>query len=262
MHPNPAGAAPGDLVVSIGNVRMWEPDVGRAAAEIPITLSFPIGREIQVLWELRPCAGTGCVTVGTDVAKPKVMVTPIRAGSGRAFVTIPILGDDVVEGDEVLDVALVGVNDPMEQVAVSSDYAQGRLTVLDDDAAGFPSRFIAMGEVEAVEGDDDDGTPVIRTLGNPVTLGVPEGQDVFVEYTVDGGTATPGVDFRTKQRLIQRIPAGHQRAALLLPAVGDTEGEFDEYATVHIHSVSNPLITVTADSGDMRILTDELPNPV
>lgn len=247
-------AAPG--TVSIGWVHIWEPDAGVVAAEVPLTLTTPLPNDIVVRWQFASCTSS-CANVGEDFRRPKVFEVPIRAGSTRAFVTIAVTGDDDLESDEWINIQLIGVFDPGNTATISPDYSAGGVQILDDEAANFPSQFLAMGSTEVVEGDGNGLTRA--SAGNPITLGQPVGYDILIEYVVDGGTADPWVDFRLTPSSWAKIPAGRQVAQARLLVVADTDSEPNEFADVFIHDVSDTSIPVMTENVPLFILLDDPP---
>lgn len=253
----PAGAAT-PRVVSIGSIHIWEPDAGVVAAEVPLTLSDPLPYDITVRWTFDPCA-TDCADVGVDVRRPKVWQVPIRAGSTRAFVTVAVVGDTEAEPSvEHLPIRLTGVIDPGNSTIISPDYPVGEVQIYDDDAALFPSQFIAMGSTYVVEGDT---LTYQSNAGNPVTLGQPVNYDVFIGYAVDGGDATPWEDYAIPASQIAKIPAGHQVTYAKLPVYGDVNGEPDEFADVFLSSVSPAIFVPPVGANTpFYILQDDPPS--
>jgi hypothetical protein len=108
----------------------------------------------------------------------------------RKYISIPVYPDAIAEPTETFDVTLLGVTGGY---ALDDSSAMG--TILDDE--GTAGVVASIGDGAVHEGDDGK-----RTAGLVVTLSDRVNEEVLIDYTISGTTAScgakegPGVDCR------------------------------------------------------------------
>ena len=148
-------------------------------------------------------------------------------------------GDNV---DETNETYAVNLSSPTN---ATIGFTQGTGTIEDDDGP-----TLSIGSASVTEGNTGFVNAVFT-----VTLSAASAQDVLVNYTTTGGTATSNVDF---QRVISStlfIPAGATSGTLNVQVFGDFEIEPDEQFTVTLQNPSNATLAVAQGTG--TIINDD-----
>jgi hypothetical protein len=157
--------------------------------------------------------------------------------------SVPILDDDLVEGDETV---LLSLSDP---VSATMGVASAELTIVDNE--GEPTLSI----VDASAGEGD-GTMVFDII-----LSFSSGVDVSVNYAAHDGPAGPGgavagEDYASTVGTLE-ILAGSTQGQISVPILQDDLYEGDEGFTVELNS---PVHASVADAvGQGTIIDDESP---
>ncbi|MCZ2340934.1 MAG: hypothetical protein LC104_03960 [Bacteroidales bacterium] len=207
-------------VVSVSNTSVTETDANQTLA-FTINMSAESGLPVTVSYTV--LAGSGdTATPGSDFTPISGTVT-INPGDTSATINIPILGDDLYEGDETFSVVLTGASN----ATIGSNPAT--VTIQDDDAA--PT--ITIWDVT-----QDEGTGGVTTFYFPVKLSAVSGLDVAFDYTLTAGTAAAGVDFSAVGGHLV-ILAGQQSIMVPVNVVADAMDEIDEMFTVTLSNVTN-----------------------
>lgn len=89
-----------------------------------------------------------------------------------------------------------------------------------------------------------------------VTLSTASAQDVYVNYTLEGGTAVVGTDFQNVSGRL-KIPAGQTSATISVPVNGDVLDEVDENFVLRLASPSNAVLQKAAGIGTIIDNDDE-----
>ncbi len=228
-----------DPTVSVGNASVLEGDVDTTTLSLPVTLSGPSGREVDVDY----ATSNGSATAGSDyVAASGTLV--FAAGETSKQIEVTVNGDIEVEGDETFTVTLSA---PFN-ADLGTSAATG--TITNDDNIG--PKLVA-GDATVVEGDSGT-TPLTFTVAMvPVS-----GSDVTVDYTASNGTATAGSDYTAASGTLT-IPAGQASGTIVVSVIGDKMYEPNETLTVTLSNSVGATIVVGTATGtilnDDRILT-------
>ena len=177
-------------------------------------------------------------TSGTLFFRPRQNVTTIR---------VPIRDDNLVEGDETFQVVL---SNPSADARLG-DVASATVTIVDND----PSLSFATGSSEIVEGSGR-----IKKLAIPVTLSNSLPRKVTVAYTVTGGTATFGQDFRPQSGTLTFRPRTTKQS-IPLQIIGDAVHELDETVVIELTSSTNAFLGGTTRHRVTIKNDDPLPPP-
>ncbi|HEV8631112.1 MAG TPA: Calx-beta domain-containing protein, partial [Thermoanaerobaculia bacterium] len=185
--------------LSIADLAVTEGDTGTATATLTLSLSAASGREVRVAYS----TGGGTATAGADyVATSGTAVLP--PGVTTASVTVPVLGDQLVEPDETFEVRLSA------PVAATLADGVGVVTIHDNDLA-----TLAVADVNVVEGNSGT-TPAVFTITLSQALAVP----VSVAASTTDGTALAGVDYQTTNTSVTFAP-GETTRTVAVPVLGD-----------------------------------------
>ena len=207
--------------LEIGNVTVSE-DGG--PAEFTVTLSTTSGQDVTVEYATMNVTALA----GSDYTAASGTVR-ITAGDSTGTITVAVLDDGVVEGNETFTVELSGASG-----ATIVD-GEGVGTIEDDDVEepppGQPTLHIGNARV-----DEDDG-PAEFT----VTLSETSGDDVTVAYATSDGTAKAGLDYTTVSGTLT-IQAGETTGTISVAIRADEVVEEDEAFTVMLSGAVNATI--------------------
>jgi hypothetical protein len=182
------------------DVSVDEGNTGKSTARVPIMLNAPAAADatfIAVVTDgsaTESAAGTG----GNDYDPPATSSVTVKAGDTTAYLEIPIVGDDIYERDESLNVmflAPVGIDDTSPDTVRSS-----RVTIRNDDA--LPK--MTFGQVSGLEGS--------FVIVNGTIVGASQ-YSYDLGFTAAGSgdnPATAGTDFT--------IPTGLSTSTITIPA--------------------------------------------
>jgi hypothetical protein len=206
-----------DPTVSVASASVDEGDAGTTTLSLPVTLSAPSGREVDVDY----ATSDGSATSGGDyTAATGTLVFAVGETSKQIDVTVT--GDFADEGDETFTVTLSGHYnaDPGTSSATG--------TITNDDAG--PKLSIA--DVGTAEGNTGATAMTFTVSMTPVSV-----TDVTVDYTTSDGTATAGSDYAAATGTLT-IPAGQTTGSIIVDVTGDTVPEHAESLAL---TMSNPV---------------------
>lgn len=239
---SPVGAA-SPPTVSVGDVAAVEGNSGTPRSlKVPVSLSDPQGGPVIVSYT----TAAGSATANADYKAKTSGTVKIATGKLVGAVSVKILPDTAVEGDETLTITLTAASG-----GVVVARATGTVTILDDDpTAGLR---VGIGDLAVVEGDA--GTP--RTVKVPVSLSQAHTAQVTVSYTTSPGSATADADYKAKASGTVKIPAGKVLKTVSVKILPDLLSEVDETFTVTLTATSAGTLGRTI--GTVTILGDEPP---
>ena len=223
--------------LSINNVTVTEVDAGTNTATFTATLSAASGKTVTVDY------ATSDVTA-TAPADYTGATGTLTFAPGATTQTIPI----TVQGDlsdEINETYRVTLSNPGNATITT---AIGTGTITDND----PVPSIAIDDVTVTEGNA--GT---TNANFTVSLSVPSGMNVTVNYATANGTATQPADYTTTSGTLTFTP-GQGTKTISVPVVGDVLDEIDETFVVNLSGPTNATI---ADSQGVGTITDDDPAP-
>jgi acetyl esterase/lipase len=178
-------------------------EAGRTPGRFTLTRTGGTAAPLTVRWALG-----GTASLGADYAAPASSAT-FPAGSASLNVTVTPVDDNLVEGDETVELRLAC--DPSYRI--DSAHASASLTISDNDSpAGLPVVTIQATDPSAAEAGPDPGIFTVSVAG-----GFPD--DLTVRYTV-AGTAANGTDYAPLSGSLT-IPAGQTSTTLEIDPVAD-----------------------------------------
>ena len=224
-----------DPTVSIAGASVLEGDIGTTTLSLPVTLSGPSGREVDVDY----ATSDGTATAGSDyLATTGTLV--FAAGETSKQIDVTVNGDIQVEGDETFTVTLSA---PFN-ADLGTSVATG--TITNDDNVG-PK--LVVGDAAVLEGNSGTTPLTFAVAMVPVSA-----SDVTVDYATSDGTATAGSDYTAASGTLT-IPAGQASGSIAVSVIGDTTYEPSENFTL---TLSNPVgATIVTSTAVGTILNDD-----
>lgn len=226
---------PSDL--TIGDVAVTEGNTGATAATFTVSLAPASAQAVSVSF----ATSNATATAGSDYT-PTSGVLSFPAGATTRTLTVPVIGDTAIEGDETFWVDLSGAS------GATIEDGQGRGTIRDDDAPP-PTPSLSVGDVSVNEGQ----TGTVAAVFN-VSLSVASAQPVTLAYATSNGTAQAPSDYTASSGTLT-IPAGTLGRTVSVPVLGDTAVEANETFNIDVSSVVGA--TVVDGRGVGTIVNDD-----
>ncbi|MGV0005703.1 MAG: Calx-beta domain-containing protein, partial [Candidatus Porifericomitaceae bacterium WSBS_2022_MAG_OTU9] len=177
---------------------------GDTTASVTITLARALSRDI----EISASTSDGTATAGMDYTALVAVPVSIAAGQTSATVTVPLLPDDIVEGNESFTVSLAFTS---ASIDVEFDRSTATVTINDDDRTNL---------IVTTGADPTATTPDARiaepAMGTTVTVTINLNtmrlaEDLTVSLNTVNGSATAGMDFVALTNHQVTLPAGTSR---------------------------------------------------
>jgi hypothetical protein len=205
---------------------------GDGTATFTITLDAAAAVDVNVDY----ATSDNSATDGADYSGVSGTAT-VLAGDTTTTVDVPVLDDNIYEGDETFSLDLSNA------VNGSIGTASGTATISDDD----PSPDVDIAPAQVLEGDAGT-TP----LDLNVTLSNPSFEDISVDYVTSDGTATAASDYEAASGTLT-IPAGQTVGQVEVLVDGDTTFESNEDFTVTLSNlVGTANLTTDHATGTIR----------
>ncbi len=200
-----------------------------------ITIDRPSPNDVLVDW----VATGNTATDGADFTGAAGTAT-ILAGDTQAVISIDVLGDALVEGDEIVDITITGATGalPFEPLTLPA-------VIMDDDLP-----VLSLGADPVV--NEADGTVTFELLLDQVAV-----NPVSVEWTLLGGSAGAGTDYVDDFGTAAFAP-GMQSTLVTVSIVDDAVVEFDETFTLELGAVAGAVPSVTT-SMTATVFDDDAP---
>jgi hypothetical protein len=221
--------------ITVNDVTFSEGNTGTTNATFTVTLSAPSSQTVTVQY----ATGDGSATPGGDYQA--VSGTLIFAsGETSRTITVPVIGDRLVEPNETFFVNLSGATN-----ATIAD-GQGAGTIVDDEPR------IRISDVTKKEGNGKKTTLFTFT----VTLSAAYDQPVTMSYAAVNGTATTSDgDYLTKTGTLTFAP-GETTKTITIEVKGDSEKEANETFYLDLFGLSSNAL-FTKNRGIGTILNDD-----
>jgi hypothetical protein len=221
--------------LSVGDAEVVEGDEGETALEFEITSSYP-APEVFSVQATSAIVGMGAEPVSDYTPIDQEVVFGVTDTSET--VQVPVIGDDLVEADELLLLHLAAP----EIGGLADGTAVGR--ILDDDDPAISIDDVTL----------EEGTGGPTGFHFTVSLDQPAQEDVTVTATPTDGTAvTPG-DWQGVPVEVTFEP-GQTEADVVVSVVGDSDVEDDETFTVVLSDEAGA--TLADDEGLGTIIDDD-----
>jgi len=226
--------------LSIADASVAEGNAGNTPLVFTVSLSGPSEAAVTVGYQV---AGQ-TATAGADFVAASGTLT-IPAGATTASLTVSVIADTLVEGNETLQVQLSNA----QGAALGDALAVG--TIVDDDVARL--------RLSDASGSEIGSGSVVFTA----TLSAPLAQPVTVQYATGNGTASAGTDYAETTGQITFAP-GVTSATIVVPLMNDGLAEGDEtfMLTLFDPVPGPPLVVLDDATGSAVILDDETVQPI
>ena len=242
---NPSEYIPRAVVTLDQSVRVssvsevsWVEGSSDATVRIPLRLDRPAARSVSVAWST--VAGTA--TAGADFTAASGTVS-FAAGMQRAEVSISLLQDDAVEGDEAFAVRFTPV---AGRGLLDSQVFSTTVNIVDDDrkvTVGFSASTYSVNEGE-------DLTVMVATDGRLT-------EDLVFDWVADGGTATIGTDYGVAGESVVAgtitLAKGEGGVSFTIPTLRDGDTDDGETFQLSLTKVSGPDVSLGTTTSTVTI---------
>lgn len=202
---------------------------------LPVTLDHAYSRQVAISY----FASNGTAIAGNDFAfAPGTLV--FAPGERTKNIPVSIQEDGLVEINETFSIHLTVVSNAIVG-------APATVTILDNDP---PLVSFVQTNYPVLENDTNGAVVLLR-------LSAPSGRLVTLGYVATNGTATPNVDFTSKQGVIVFQP-GQIESGFVIPLNNDSLDEYPEVINVRLLGATNAIISGVADV-TVTIVDDDLP---
>ena len=225
-----------DLTIDDANVT--EGNGGTAMLTFAVTLSSATTSTVTV--DYASVGNTALSGSDFGAVSGTLVFTP---GSTTRTVSVAVVGDLAVEGDETLTLNLSNA------AGGTLLDAQATGTILDDDVAAVVPA-ISIGDANVTEGDG--GT---ANLTFAVTLSAATTNSVTVDYATANGTAVAGTDYASDGGTLVFAP-GVLSQQIVVAVAGDSDIEGDETVVVNLSGAANATLFDAQATG--TILDDDV----
>ena len=209
--------------VNINDVSVTEGNSGTTSAFFPVTL-LPANATLTASVDYQTMNGTAIS--GSDFVATAGTLT-FLAGETTKTITVPILGDSIVEGNEYFLVQLSNV------VNASFQDTNAVGTIIDDDLGGPTVPSVQIGNLTFAEGNS--GTFNVTFTA---TLSAPSTNVSRVRWQTQNGSATAGSDYFASSGELVFQP-GDVTKTFTVAIIGDTSFEPDETFNIVITGTDN-----------------------
>jgi Calx-beta domain len=210
------------------------PTVGEGDGTVTFTITLDAAAAVDV--NVDYATSDLSATDGSDYTGVTGTAT-VLAGDTSTTVDVPVLDDNIYEGNETFSLDL------SNEVNGTLGTAPGTATISDDDPA--PDVDIAPAQVD----EGDTGT---TPLALNVSLSNPSFEDISVDYVTSNGTATAGSDYEAASGTLT-ILAGDTVGQVEVTLDGDTTYESNEDFTVTLSNlVGTANLTTDHATGTIR----------
>ncbi|HYV48774.1 MAG TPA: Calx-beta domain-containing protein [Myxococcaceae bacterium] len=214
-------------VASISDAQVVEGNSGTTNAVFTVKLSSdPLStHDAQLDW----AANVGSAVMPTDFpVGTSGTLTFVHGGSLTQTISVPVIGDTLVEGDEIFLVRFYS------QIYVKSDGNVGVGTIIDDDQPA-----LSITDVTQLEGSSGT-TPLHFTVS--VYPAPAPGKDVQVSWATSPRTASPPADYTAASGTLTFTSAGPLTQTVTVDVAGDTAAETNEELAVVLSGAVNARI--------------------
>jgi subtilisin-like proprotein convertase family protein len=234
---NDDAAPPAQPTISINDVLAHEGTAASGTKPFIFTVTLSAASASNVIVHYATANGTA-TTADNDYTATSGNLT-FTAGQTSKTITVPVIQDSKVEGDETFFVNLTSPTN-----ATIAD-AQGQATVQNDDVAPVQPK-ITITDVSKAEGNS--GTTAFTftvNLSNSFT------SNVTVKYATADGTTTSGTDYTAASGTLTFTP-GQTSKTITVNVKGETTQEADEYFFVNLSTPTNSTISDAQGFGTIQ----------
>ncbi|WP_158563336.1 Calx-beta domain-containing protein [Chitinophaga silvatica] len=210
-----------------------EPNVN-GAFRISLPAGITASEDITVSYNI-----TGTATINTDYSISNTAV--IKAGKEYTDVSVVVIDDKIIEGDETVIMSLAGgTNSAVGIFAVDAANFTATLTIADDDNNSTNQVILVTRTANASE----------PSTHGAFNVSLPEdvysSRDITVNYTITG-TATNGVDYQLLNGTVT-IPHGQNAVPVPVTVINDDIIELPETVVLTINNGADGKFNYAADA--------------
>jgi hypothetical protein len=220
--------------ISMNNVSITEGNSGTTNAVFTVQRS---GNLLGQPLRLNYSTSDGTAGRGSDYV-PTIGTLAFAAGQTNQTITVPIIGDTLVEPDETFFVNLGSVSIP--------NLLQGKGTIVNDDSSVANMPLLSISNASVMEGNSG-----LTVAAFPVSLSAVSAQPITVNWTTADGTATAPSDYMAASGILTFAP-GQTSLTIPVQVVGDTLAEPDETFFVNLSNPVNTTISAGQSAGTIR----------
>ena len=229
-------SATGQPQLSIADATTTEGASGTKNLSFKVTQSAAIACPVTFAF----ATANGSATAGSDYAAVSLAGQTIAAGQVSRNISVPILGDTVVEPDENFTATISQASG----ATIADGSAVG--TIRNDDCSASAQPTLSIADASATEGAS--GT---KNLSFRVSLSAAIACPVSFSFATANGTATAGSDYAATTATAT-IAAGATAKSVVVPIYGDTAVEADETFTATISQVVGASVLDGTAAGTIR----------
>jgi subtilisin-like proprotein convertase family protein len=234
--------------INVGDVSILEGDIGQTGlAVFPIFLSNPSTLPVTVQYFIQAPPNpvpVGRATPGqdyTDIPQTAPLTLTLQPGQTQATITVQVLGDNLVEGNETFFLTLANATN----AAIAKGVGTG--TIIDNEG-----RNVSIGDITTLEGNSGTTNFVFN-----VYLSAASANPVTVDYSTQDGTALVGdSDYQQKSGTITFAP-NQTVQQITISVTGDTRYEPNENFFVNLSNAVGANLNRTQGTG--TIIDDDRP---
>lgn len=192
--------------------------------------------------------GAGAASAGSDYVAVIDEPVVLSAAMPQITVSVPIIDDAGLEGDETLSVRIY--DPPAGTVLGTTDAST---TIIDNDSY---QQTVSIDDVTIVEGNA--GGQDIAVLTVSLSTPIPPGfGPVGLRFSTQNGSATGNLDFMELDQTLSFEEGGAMQQPVEIPVYGDDEYEGDESFIGRLDNVSGVNATLGDDDGTVSIMDDD-----
>ncbi|MGA9762156.1 MAG: Calx-beta domain-containing protein [Gaiellaceae bacterium] len=165
-------------------------------------------------------------------------------GDANAYVTVPIVNDDVIEPDKTVTLSLENAVAGSGETALVGDPGTVTLTIVDDDR----NFSLSASSYSATEGD---GTVAVTIKRDGLTT-----KPDTVDLNVGGGTASAGRDYTDVSRTVT-FAAGDSSKTVEIPILEDDLVEPGETVDLSLSNASSPATLASPHAATLTIADND-----
>ena len=159
-------------------------------------------------------------------------------------ITIPVVGDRKIEGDENIKLSVFNLSDSFgNRLTIPKDV--GNVTITNDD----------LGQVSIVSDNAEEGVKS-GTFTFKLPLGVTADLPLTITYSLTGDAMGGGNDYVSAVTGTVTIPAGQNSVTLVLPVIDDAIAEGPEDVVIAASIAANPYNITLANSSQLFTIVD------
>jgi gliding motility-associated-like protein len=198
--------------IAISDATISEGNDGTTTLSFDVAMTGQVDRDVVVSYSIP----SSTATLNEDHTLPALSTVTLTAGSSVANIDISVIGDEIVELDETINIVLTTTDAGARDVSFSATNAVG--TISNDDSA-----IISIADVEIEEGDAS-----FSTLTFTAILDSEVDDNITVDFNSQDGVATAGNDYLSNNGTLSFNGTVGESRTYTVQILGDEIVEADE----------------------------------